>query len=499
MSVPRLFFCKTLPAFLAVFWLQVPLEAAQPAKKPNVLFIAVDDLNDWVNCMGGRRGVHTPNLDRLAARGVLFTNAHCPAPACNPSRVSVMTGVAPSSSGVYNNGQDWRRSPRLKSAVTLPEHFRAGGYEAYGGGKIFHALSWIVDGYGKQQNEAGLWDRYWPSATNPMPEPQWPRAAGAKRAGNGYVYSKPIAVGKDIKGRPAHFFDWGPDEQPESGTADYKVVDWAAGELARRHDKPFFHAVGIFRPHIPWYAPVKYFELYPKKDVFLPKVLEGDLDDVPKRGHYGIRKSWHRWIVGNDEWRGAVQGYLASISFADAQVGRLLDALDAGPHAGNTIVALWSDHGMHIGEKQQWEKFTLFEESTRVPFMIVAPGVTRPGSTCDRPVNLLDLYPTLNELCGLPARDDLDGVSLVPLLKDPKAQWDRPSITTWGRNNHSARGQRYRYIRHPNGEEQLYDHKVDPDEFKNLASTPGLSDVKERLGKWFPKINAEAVLNKKKP
>ena len=219
---------------IAVAALAPRARAAEPPQaRPNVLFIAVDDLNDWINCLGGRKNVHTPNLDRLAKRGVLFTNAHCAAPSCNPSRVAMMTGVAPSSSGIYHNGQQWRKSPRLAKAVTLPEHFRNGGYTAYGGGKIFHALSWITDGYGKQQNEAKLWDHYWPSATSPMPEPQWPTAAVAKRAANGYLHSKPIAVGKEIKGRPPHFFDWAPDDQPESGTADYQVVDWAIGELAK--------------------------------------------------------------------------------------------------------------------------------------------------------------------------------------------------------------------------------------------------------------------------
>ena len=460
---------------------------------PNVLFIAVDDLNDWMNCMGGRKGVHTPNLDRLASRGVLFTNAHCAAPACNPSRVAVMTGVAPSSSGVYNNGQDWRRSPRLIKAVTIPEHFRKGGYTAYGGGKIFHALSWITKGYGKQQNEEKLWDYYWPSATDPMPDPQWPLAAQAKRSAAGYLHSKPIAIGKDQKGRPPHFFDWAADHQPESGTADYQVASWATRELSKTRDKPFFHAIGIFRPHIPWYAPSKYFDLYPEKSVFLPNVREDDLDDVPLAGQRSIRKAWHRWLVDNEEWRGAVRGYLASISFADAQVGRLLDALDASPHADNTIIVLWSDHGMHLGEKQQWEKFTLFEEATRVPLIVVAPGLTQPGSICDQPVSLLDIYPTLNELCRLPQRTDLDGISLVPLIKNPTAKWERPAITTWGRNNHAVRTQRYRYIRHPNGDEQLYDHRVDPDEFVNLADESGRADVKSRLSKWLPKLNSPAV------
>jgi arylsulfatase A-like enzyme len=241
------------------------------------------------------------------------------------------------------------------------------------------------------------------------------------------------------------------------------VVDWAIGELARKRDKPFFHAVGIFRPHIPWYAPTKYFDLYPANDVILPKVKDDDLADVPSAGHRSIRKAWHRWIVSNGEWRGAVRGYLASISFADAQVGRLIDALDKSPHANTTIVVLWSDHGMHLGEKQQWEKFTLFEESTRVPLIVIAPGVTQAGSVCSRPVSLLDVYPTLNELCSLGRRDDLDGESLVPLLRNPLAKRERPAVTTWGRNN--------------------------------LAGDPQFADVIASHRKWLPKMDTKQVLD----
>jgi len=410
-----------------------------------------------------------------------------------------MTGVAPASSGVYNNGQDWRKSPRLAKAVTIPEHFRASGYTAYGGGKIFHSLSWITKGYGKQQNEAAIWDHYWPTATNPMPDALWPTGTEAKRAADGYVHSKPLALGKlgddgkPAKGRPPHFFDWAVVDGAESKMSDAQIVDWASAEFSKRRAKPFFHAVGIYRPHIPWYAPSKYFDLYPLDEVELPKIREDDLDDVPASAHRSLRKAWHRWILASGEWKAAVQGYLASISFADAQVGRLIAALDRSPQAKDTIVVLWSDHGMHIGEKQQWEKFTLFEESTRVPFLIVAPGVSKKGGVCERPVNLLDIYPTLNELCGLPKRDDLDGVSLVPLLRHPKAKWERASITTWGRDNHAARGNRYRYVRWANGEEELYDHEKDPDEFVNLADEPELESVKKRLRAWMPKKSAERV------
>lgn len=466
------------------------LHSALSAATPNVLFIAVDDLNDWVNCMGGRAGVHTPNIDRLAKRGVLFTNAHCSAPACNPSRVSIMTGVSPSTSGVYNNGQDWRSSPALAKAVTIPDHLRANGYSAFGGGKIFHSLSWIVNGYGKQQNEAKLWDHYFPEATKSLPPSLWPDAVSAKTSPRGYVNWSRLAKGKGV-GKPlAHYFDWGPIHKDESGMADYKVVDWATAGLAKTHDKPFFQAVGIFRPHIPWFVPQKYFDLYPPDKVFLPPIKAGDLDDVaPTHGKW-LRRKWHQWLVDNDEWKPAVRGYLASISFADAQVGRLLDALDASPHAADTIIVLWSDHGMHIGEKEHWEKFTLWEESSRVPLIIVAPGVSEAGGRCSQPVSLLDVFPTLNELCGVPQHRQLEGQSLVPQLRDPDAHRARPAVTTWGQNNHAVRDQHYRYIHMANGEVELYDHRTDPDEFTNIAKRPEAAAVIDRLKAFLPKINA---------
>jgi arylsulfatase A-like enzyme len=185
-----------------------------------------------------------------------------------------------------------------------------------------------------------------------------------------------------------------------------------------------------------------------------------------------------------------VRGYLASISFADAQVGRLLDALDASPHAANTIIVLWSDHGMHIGEKEHWEKFTLWEESSRVPLIIVAPGITKAGTRCSQPVSLLDVFPTLNELCGVAQHSQLEGQSLVPLLRDPGAHRARPAITTWGQNNHAVRDQRYRYIRMSNGEIELYDHQTDPDEFTNIANRPEAAAVIDRLEAFLPTVNA---------
>jgi len=459
-------------------------------KKPNILFIAIDDLNDWANCLQGRKGVHTPNLDRLAKRGVLFSNAHCSAPACNPSRASIMTGVRPSTSGVYNNSQNWRKSPALAQAKTIPEFFRSKGYSAFGGGKIFHCLSWIKQGYGKQRNDPDIWDHYFPSKSQPMPDAFWPE--GAKISPEGYVNWQPLAKGKTTP-RPSHFFDFGPIDADDKQMADYKVVDWAIEQLKSRHDRPFFHAVGIFRPHIPWLVPRKYFDIYPLDEIELPEIRENDLDDCSPVGQRFCRRKWQKWLVENDLWKSAVRGYLASISFADAQLGRLIDALDNSAYANNTIIALWSDHGMHIGEKEHWEKFTLWEESTRVPLIFVAPGINKPGRSCTQPASLLDVYPTLVELAGYEVLDQLEGQSLVPILTDSNAKRTRPAITTWGKGNHTVRTERWRYIRYHNADEELYDHKTDPDEFVNLADRQQYRSLMKKLAQWLPKTNADSL------
>lgn len=455
---------------------------------PNVLFISIDDLNDWANCLGGRPGVLTPNLDRLAAIGVLFTNAHCAAPACNPSRTAVLTGIRPSTSGVYFNRQHWRRSPMLAEAVTIPEFFRQHGYRAVGGGKIFHCLSWIRISYGGNQNDPNIWDAYFPSAERPMPDSIWPERASIDE--NETVTWPPVAGGGS-GGRPPYFFDWGPLRNPDRDMPDHRVVDWAEEELRREHDTPFFQAVGIFRPHIPWFVPKKYFDLYPLDTIRLPAIQDNDLDDCSDVGKGFCRRKWQEWVVRNGRWREAVQAYLASISFADAQLGRLLDALESSRYADNTIVVLWSDHGMHIGEKEHWEKFTLWEESTRVPLLFAAPGMVRPGTTCDEPVSLLDVYPTLAELAGLGSPAGLEGASLVPLLKNPGRTTGRAVVSTYGFKNHGIRSKRWRYIRYHDGSEELYDHRSDPDEFTNLAGRPEYSEIIRKHAAWLPKINRE--------
>jgi len=434
----------------------------QPAARPNVLFIAVDDLNDWVTCLGGQPQAKTPNIDRLAQRGVLFTRAYCPAPACNPSRVALLTGLSPATTGVYHNNQPWRPVPLLKDAVTLPQHFMKGGYHVAGAGKIFH---------GAYDDRASWHDYRKPAraAADPNRPARLPAPSG--RAGG---------------------ITWGAVDVSDDEMEDHHSVSWTIAQLREtKRDTPFFLACGLHKPHMPWQVPQKYFDLYPLDSVQLPNVPGDDLKDVPPAGVNIARPNGdHANVLRTNTWRNAVQAYLACISFADAEIGRLLDALDADPALrDNTIVVLWGDHGWHLGEKHHWRKFALWEEATRTPLIVAGPGVAR-GARCDRTVSLMDLYPTLADLCVLPPRPGIEGHSLRPLLKDPAANWPHPAVTTHGRGNHAVRTERWRYIRYADGSEELYDHAADPNEWTNLAADPKLKNVRTELASALPKKDA---------
>ncbi|MFC1635413.1 sulfatase-like hydrolase/transferase [Planctomycetota bacterium] len=459
-------FLRLTAAGAAAFSMPLALPARPAQDRPNVLFMAIDDLNDWVGCLGGHPDVKTPNLDKLASRGVLFTNAHCSAPACNPSRASLMTGILPSTSGVYHNPDPWRKSPALENAATIPQHFMANGYSAVGGGKIYHG------GF----PDPPSWQSYFPSQKKNKPD-------------------DPVPPNRPVNSIPktAHF-DWGPVDVPDEDMGDRKVAAWAIKELEKKHRKPFFVACGFFRPHLPWYAPKKYFDMYPPDKITLPNVNESDLDDVPPLGKKMAKPQGdHAKVLKYKQWRKAIQGYLASISFVDTCVGRVIDALNRSDYTDNTVIVLWSDHGWHLGEKLHWRKFSLWEEATHNVLMIVAPDVTRPGQRCSRPVTMVDIYPTLIELCNLTAKNELEGTSLVPLLKNPKAKWERPALTTHGRNNHSLRCERYRYIRYSDGTEELYDHDKDALEWNNLAGDPKYTEVKKQFAQWLPTTNVPDV------
>ncbi|MEZ6103674.1 MAG: sulfatase [Pirellulaceae bacterium] len=432
-------------------------EPQPPDTRPNVLMIAVDDLNDWVGCLGGHPQSVTPNLDAFAQRSVVFTNAHCQAPICNPSRISLLTGTRPSTTGIYYLGPLLRQCDSTEDAVTLPQHFARHGYHTMAAGKIFH-----VEGRGE-------FDLYAGNMGGMGPRPPKPISAG---------HSHPL-------------WDWGAFPDSDELMPDAKIAAWASEQLAKSYDQPFFLACGFYRPHVPMTVPHKWFDLHPLDQVQLPAYTETDLDDVPAYGQdlsYSAVAPRHSWIVEHDEWRHAVQSYLASVTFVDAQVGKVLDALRTSAHADNTMVVIWSDHGFHLGTKQRWGKRSLWEDSTRVVLMMHRP-TDSVGTRCNRPVELLDLFPTFNDLCQLPPVTGLEGQSLTPLLDDANAAWPWPAITSFGQQNHAVRTQNWRYIRYVDGSEELYDHRVDPHEWTNLAARPEYREVIREHRRWLPQVN----------
>jgi len=460
------------------------LLSAGSAKRPNVLFIAIDDMNDWTTVFDRGNPIRTPNLERLAARGMFFSRAYCAAPACNPSRASILTGYSPVTTGCYDNGGPggawWKTRP---DAISLPQYFRNHGYRAEGAGKIFHH-----GGRPRGDDPRGTehsWDAFQKLAPT--------RKSGPNH--NGYKRGM-----RGIGGLAATAFDWGAQQQK---MVDEDTFEYVSAAMERKSDKPLFLAAGIFKPHLPFYAPPQVFRKYPMDGVKLPEMPAYDLDDVSE----AAKKMAHRefFIYSNvmkkpDEDPGShkrmVQCYQASADYADSVVGRLLDKLDATGLADNTVIVLWADHGYHLGDKESCVKFTLWEKANHVPFIIVAPGVTKPGSRCDRPVSLLDIYPTLLDLAGLPAKPDNDGHSLLPLLKDPDAAWPHCPLMTMGKGNHAIRTRRWRYIRYRDGSEELYDHKYDPWEWSNLAGRKKYADVlaglRARLEKALPKPQRRA-------
>lgn len=452
---------RLLPAVVGVL-AAGPAPAADPPAKPNVLFVAVDDLNHWVGHLGRNKQTRTPNIDRLAKMGVAFTRAYCAAPVCNPSRAALMSGLRPGSTGVYDNGQDWK--PVIPREQTLTTQFLKAGYEVYGAGKIYHANA----------HRPGEWTDYF---------------VGGKERATPHPSAKDHGVG-GIRFRPL---------TDDSKLPDEAIVDYGIRQLAAKHDKPFFLAVGLHKPHMPWDVPKKYYDLFPLDAIELPPTQKDDLKDVPAAGVRMAKPGGdHATMLASGRWKEAVQAYLAAIAYCDAQIGRLLDAYDRSPHRDDTVIVFWGDHGWHLGEKEHWRKFALWEEATRMPYVWVAPGVTKPGGVCDRPVDLMSVYPTLCSVCGVAKPSHVEGEDVRPLLLDPKAGWDRPAVTTFHRNNHSIRTERWRYIRYADGGEELYDHDADPFEWTNLANDPKVADVKAELTKRLPSTNKPELPRQKK-
>ena len=348
----------------------------------------------------------------------------------------MLSGVRPWQSGVYDNGVDIDASPALKNATSLPALMKDAGYSVWSYGKIAHG-----------------WD-FRKVCDEHMPHKRDPNPPGAPFL--------PFTRGEQ---------DWGPTHLPEEKMNDTSYADAAIRQLEKKHDRPFFVACGLFHPHMPWYVPQKYFDMFPD-DVPLPEILDNDLDDVPPLGRaFTAGKSkFVEQVRRNGQHASGVRAYLAATAYADAQMGRVLDALERSPYRDNTLVVLMSDHGFHLGEKNHWQKSTLWEEATHCLLMIRAPGTTRANGTSERCVSLQDLYPTLVELCGLEPPAQPAGRSLVPLLKNPNAEWQSTAITAFNDRNISIRTERFRYIRYRDEQEELYDCTADPHEWRNLAA-----------------------------
>ncbi|MFI0429298.1 sulfatase [Mariniflexile sp. HMF6888] len=434
-------------------------------EKPNVLFIAIDDLNDYVNCMNGSIKIPTPNIDKLAKQGVLFTNAHCQAPICGPSRASIMTGLYPSTTGNYLqlNDVDIKKSnDASKNAILMPDFFEKYGYKTMAVGKIYH-----------NGDAANTFDEY-----------------GGKFAGYGPMPKKKMNYDPTkIEGKIGNTMtDWGAYPEHDSLMSDYQSAKWAVKKLKESHDSPFFLAVGFIRPHVPWYVPKKWFDMFPIDSIETPPYKKDDYDDIPELGKRVTNAPMMpttEELIQSGEWKSAIQAYMACIAFVDAQVGKVLSALEESKYNNNTIVVLWSDHGYHLGEKNRFAKQALWERDTRT-VLIFKDINTNGGITCDKPVQLLDIYPTLLELCNLPPYQLAEGHSLSRQIHGSDKDWLHPALSFYGKGNVAVRDDRFRLIQYEDGSLELYDLLSDPNEWFNLAKEGGHQEIIKTLKQFIP-------------
>lgn len=472
------------------------------AAPPNILFISVDDLNDWIGCMEGHPQARTPNMDRLAEMGILFRNAHCVAPACRPSRSAVFTGKLPHQTGAWSNqSRDIIRDfPR---ADLLPYFLADHGYATYGTGKLFHGggTEHFQHHFETEQrwspftkDQASYTKNELPTKGSDQPKHEILSGPG----GHDYVLPlNGLRSERNPQKLAGESFDWGPFDVNDEEMGDTRITDWAMVQLESTHEKPFFLGVGYYRPHIPLFAPRQDFDVYPGiEDIQLPRILSNDLEDIGASG-----KDWalgpitagsHQIVEESNQWKEAVRAYLACVTYVDRQLGRLLHQLENSSHAKNTWIVLWSDHGWHLGEKQHWGKWTGWRESTRVPLIMVPPlensDVIR-GKHCDEPVSLLDLYPTIVEICQLPKKNGLFGTSLMPLVKASDTKTNRHVLTMFEPGNVAVTGGQWKYIHYANGEEELYNLEADPDEWHNLAQEKTLQKTLQQFRSKLPSQN----------
>jgi iduronate 2-sulfatase len=444
---------------------------AQNTPKRNVLFIATDDLNTTLGCFGNNF-IKTPNIDRLAKRGVVFKNAHCQVPWCSPSRSSLMTGLRPDSVKVHNLQTHFRST--VPDVVTLPQYFKNNGYHAARIGKIYHY------GNPSEIGTNGLDDSIsWHERVNPI---------GQGRLEEDKITN--LTPKKNFGNAMAYWASTGTDEEQTDG----KVATEAIRILNERKKEPFFLAVGFYSPHCPFVAPKKYFDLYDTSKIVLPYSNLADSVKFPKLA-FNPTHTPYLWQDRPDLKKTIIQAYFASISFMDAQVGRILDELDRLGLAENTVIVFWSDHGYQLSEHGQWMKQSLWEEATKTPLIVVDPKLPPQYNGCSRTVELLDIYPTLTDLCNLPKPNHLMGASLKPLMLNPLQQWDRPAYSQVLRTQGNVMGrtvrtETWRYTEWGDGKYgvELYDLTKDPKEQNNLGAAEGYAAIKQEMRQLLWKI-----------
>ena len=429
-------------------------------RRPDIVFIIVDDLNDWVGCLGGHPDARSPNIDELASQGMLFTQAYCNSPQCRPSRTSLNHGIYPFHTGTYFNAH-FPKETKI-STPSMQQFFADNGFRVSIGGKVFHGGTPGIEG-------AAIQNRL----SDPRPPKGKDNFGGLKPPNDGY----PLDVS---------------DEQ----MGDHKLAQWAIKQWDKVTDQPVFMSIGLYRPHRPLQVPKHWFEPFPIDSIKRPAEPNGmdDWDDMPefarklarthahKPLHRGL--SDHEFIVTNKQWDATIQAYQASIAFVDHQIGLLLKALKRNPRGRETYIVLVSDHGWHLGEKKHWCKGAIWEQTTHIPFLVSGPGITA-NSRCTQPVSLIDIYPSLFDFAGFEIPEWADGQSIKPQLANPNRRRP-PVISSYGEGNTSIRTEHWRYIRYEDGSEELYDHRIDPHEWMNQANDPNHSKLKKQLSKLIP-------------
>ena len=449
-------------SLLSLLFISIVGVLSAQEKQPNILFIAIDDMNDWTGFLGGHPEAITPNLDKIANQGINFTNAHISAPGCSPSRNSLLYGVEPFNSGLYPFYDHGIHKQLMEKYTSLPRLLKENGYLTYGAGKIHHG----------NLNDPREWNDFYENKKNHK----------KFREGEGYI--------KGNNGK----YSFRPTINPDEEHVDHQVANYGIEKLQEKHNKPFFLAVGIVKPHLPFDAPARFFDQLPD-DIQLENFKEDDENDIPKVGKSLMKRGEYNHYKSKNVWGDVRKAYLASISWADYNIGRVLKGLENSEYADNTIVIIWSDHGFHLGEKKTFKKFTLWEEATKVPFIMLDTRKSdQPkGRTYDEPVSTLNIYKTIAAYANIDVPAYVDGENMIPVMENQSVKLNNPVLTSWGRGNYAVRSKDFRYIRYFDGGEELYDHRVDPNEWNNLANDAASQSVKNELKAFLPQKEAPMV------